>query len=225
MLNFNNLKKVDILWLFNHFCKHGHRYTEHPKCYRKEHQDPEKIVMLDIESGGSLTADFGYMFSYALKDLNGKVYSNVITGEEIRNEKIRDKRLVKDFCRDIKPYDVIVVYYGCDKPMRHDIPFLRTRAVKWGIDDFPLHKEKKVVDVYDIIKTKFRLARRRMADACRLFEIPYSDHPVNPVVWQNALSGNKKALDYIVLHNEEDVISLDLLYQKVIRFKEYKTTT
>jgi uncharacterized protein YprB with RNaseH-like and TPR domain len=223
-VNLNNLLKQDILWLYNHYCRHGHRYTEHPLCYRKEQQVAEKIVMLDIESGGSLTGDFGYTFSYSLKELNGKIISNVIKPDEVRNDGIRDKRLVRDFCRAIKPYDVIVVYYGCDKPNRHDIPFLRTRAVKWDIDDFPVYKEKKVVDVYDIIKTKFKLARRRMVDACRLFNIPFSNHPVNPNVWQNAMCGDRKALKYIVTHNREDVISLDLLYQKVIGYKEVRTT-
>jgi uncharacterized protein YprB with RNaseH-like and TPR domain len=67
--------------------------------------------------------------------------------------------------------------------------------------------------------------RRRMDDACRLFNIPSKAHPLNPDIWQDALAGNTKALDYILKHNEEDIISLQNLYKKVIKYKETRTTT
>ena len=62
--NFNRLKKDEMLWLYSHYCKHGHRYTEHPKCFHEEHAelvDAERVGFVDIETSG-LNADFGWIF-------------------------------------------------------------------------------------------------------------------------------------------------------------------
>lgn len=223
------LRKSQLEWLGTHYCKCGHTYLEHWGCYLKENPSDsplyEKIAFFDIESGGSLTADWGYTLTYCLKELDGPTIKRFITPNEVRNKKVRDKRLLKQFCQDVKQFDKLVVYYGKDAPNRHDIPFLRTRSAKWGVTDFPKWKEKKVVDVYDIIKTKFKLARRRMDDACRLFNIPSKATPLNPDVWQDALAGKEWAIKYILKHNEEDVISLEKLWKLVVQYKGSQTTT
>jgi len=220
--NFNLLTKAEILWLENHFCKHGHRYTEHRHCFIAEDPELERIGFFDIESGLSLTADFGYLFSYCIKELDGPIIKNCIKPSEMRNDKIRDKRLVQDLCKDFHKFDVLVVYYGCDKPMRHDFPFARTRALKWGIGDFPKQKEKKVIDVYDIAKTKLKLARRRAVDVGRILGVEYKGEPVNPDIWQSASSGNPKALARILKHNEEDVIMLEKIWKILQPYKDYR---
>ena len=58
-----------------------------------------------------------------------------------------------------------------------------------------------------------------MDDACRFFGIPSKATPLNPDIWQDALCGEKKAIDYILQHNKEDVISLEKLWKKVIDYK------
>ena len=218
------LKKDEIIYLAEHQCRHRHTYLDHYSCYTKEKHLDKKIGFFDIESGGSLTADFGYMFSYCIKELNGKTISNCITSDEIKTLKF-DKRLVTDLCKDLRKFDTLVVYYGKDFRNRHDFPFSRTRAVKWGLDDFPKWKELKIIDVYDIIKNKFKLARSSMLRACSLFDIGAKTHPINFEVWQGALAGNQKALDYIITHNKEDVVSLEKLWVKVFNYKETITTT
>ena len=222
-MNLKTLKKAEILWMDEHYCKHGHTFLEHRACYDKMHKP--KIAFMDIESGGSLTADFGYMLSYAIKELDGKVIVNGITQEEVRNDKKRDKRLIQQFCKDIIKYDKIVVYFGKDGKYRHDFPFLRTRAVYWGVTDFPVWKRLKVQDVYDIIKLKFKLARSSQFNACRLFGCKPGNNPVNPKIWQSALSGDKKALKYVTTHNADDVKDLEKLWKKVVQYKETTTTT
>lgn len=223
-LPIHRLTKKEIVWLAKHKCKaHRHDFLSHYNCFLLENpeQTKEHIGFLDIESGGSLTADFGYTLTYCIKTLDGEIIKNKIKPSEIRS-KIKDKRLVSDFCRDIKNFDVIVVYYGRDGHWRHDLPFLRTRCTKWDID-FMLPKSVKVIDVYDIIKSKFKLAHNRMQSACELFNIPSKGHKLNPEVWQDALAGKQKAIDYILTHNIEDVVSLENLYKKVVRYKPNAT--
>jgi uncharacterized protein YprB with RNaseH-like and TPR domain len=218
------LSKRDTIKLSRMTCKkHYHSYLVHPQCAfndgilittnnGKTIQLKEKIGFVDIETAG-LQADFHYIFSYCIKELDGKVYKRLLTPKEVRNRKIRDKLLMKQFCKDVEQFTRVVTYYGSG----FDLPFLRTRAIFWGLD-FPIYKSIYTTDVYYIIKHKFRLHRNRMETACRTFGIPCKTHPINPEIWQDAMTGDKKALQYILEHNVEDVISLELLWKKVNQY-------
>jgi len=212
------IPKQQILRLSRQTCKHGHSLLVHPTCLRKELGKEEKIAYLDIESS-SLVATFGYIISYCLKEANGKIIERVLTPNEIKSH-IFDKKLMKQFIVDSKKFDRVLTYYGT----KFDVPFLRTRAIHWGLD-FPLYSEIKHTDVYYIVRNKLRLHRNRLETACEFLDIPSKGHRLNPTVWQRAMSGEKKALNYILQHNREDVISLELLYNKVSLYvKENKTS-
>ena len=202
------MKKVEILWLFKHFCKHGHRYVEHPECLKKEKPNTspikEKLGYLDIETTG-LNANWDYIISFSLLSDGGKLCGRELTRNEALNYRILDRELMKEFSESIKNFDRIVVYWGKDR--RHDLPFLRTRCLKWRVD-FPLYRDIFVTDCYDIVKNKLRLHRNRLQNACEFLNIPAKRHPLNPEMWQRAKLGDKKALRYIWLHNKEDAYSL-----------------
>jgi len=222
----HQLKKVEIFWLSDHYCKaHGMPYLQHYNCYLRERHKEINIGFLDIESS-DLHADFGYVFSYCILPLHGKLISRCIRSSEVKDGKRRDKRLLEQFCKDVRNFQTLVVYFGRDGKYRHDIPFLRTRAVKWGIKDFPKWKEIKVQDVYDIIKQKFKLKRSGQINACSLFGIrDRKPHPINWDIWQDAMCGSKEALDYILLHNKEDVKDLKALWKKVVDYKQSLSST
>jgi len=203
-----SLRKDQILRLSKQTCKHGHSLLVHPVCLKKELGHEEKIGFLDIEAS-NLSATFGYIISYCIKEANGKIIEKVLTPEDVEAHTF-DKNLMKQFIIDIKQFDRVLGYYST----RFDIPFLRTRAVYWGLD-FPLYAEIKHTDVYYIIRNKLNLHRNRLETACEFFGIPCKGHRLNPSIWQRAMSGEKKALRYILLHNREDVVSLELLYNKV----------
>lgn len=204
----NKMKKRDICKLALQTCKHGHNLLSHPQCAPEILAVDQRIGFLDIESS-DLVADFGYMFSYCIKELDGDILGRHLTQSEVRSD-ARDKNLVAECIRDMMKFDRIVTYFG----MGFDLPFIRTRAVKWGIE-FPMFRELFQTDVYQIIKRKFRLRRRRMEVACDLFGIPSKGHRLNPEVWQSAMAGEIKSLQYIFTHNVEDVESLEALWKKV----------
>lgn len=217
MLNLNRLKKDEILWMYNHFCKHGHRYVEHIACYEKDRGSlkgcpisKERVGHCDIEAT-NLHATFGYIFSYCIKEHHGKMLEYCLSPREIRDA-VFDKNLMVQFNRDVRQFDRIVVYWG--KNYRFDVPFLRTRASKWSVE-FPAYKALFVTDMYDVVKSKLRLHSNRLQTVCEFFDIPCKGHRLNPEVWQKAMSGNKKALDFIREHNREDVISLEGLWDKL----------
>lgn len=218
MINLNRLKKEEILWLYNHFCPHGHRYIEHLACFQalRPHGSTvyENIGFLDIETTG-LNANWDYIISWAIINENLKKWGRVLTKKEVLNYKILDKHLMKEFLEAIKHFDRLVIYWGKDR--RHDLPFLRTRCLKWH-DDFVVYKGLCITDVYDIVKAKLRLHRNRLSNVCDFFGIPAKEHRLDPQIWQKAKLGDKKSLNHIWKHNFEDVVSLRLVYNKLDRF-------
>ena len=222
----NRLLKSELVWLGNHYCKHHHTYLEHYACFIAEHPKdspiaiPEVIGFLDIEAS-NLHATFGYIFSYCIKQLDDKLIARIITPADIRTGRF-DKNLIKNFIEDSKEFDRMIVYWGKDR--RYDVPFLRTRAVFWE-HDFPTYRELFVTDVYDIVKAKLRLHRNKLQTACDFFDIPSKGHRLKPEIWQTAMAGDKKALDYILEHNKEDVYSLESLWKKLERFVRKSKTS
>jgi len=223
-LNLNRLRKDEILWLNNHYCRHGHSYLEHQNCIEVEKPNmcpiSEKVGFLDIETTG-LQATYAYVNSYAIKELNGKMIGRALTPKEILNGKY-DKELLKECVADMRKFDKLITYYGGD--YRFDLPILRTRSIYWGID-FPLYKEIKVIDLYSIVKKKLNLHSKRLGVVCDFFGIPSKEHKMSPKVWSAAHIGQKWALNWIWKHNQEDCISTEKLYLKMIDFVGRQNTS
>lgn len=203
------LSKRDILKYSKMKCEHRHSLISHPKCLLKELGKVDRIGYLDIETS-NLDANAGFITSYCIK-VRGekKIYGRTITKEEILSGDF-DKQIVKDLCEDLKNFDTVVGYYSTG----FDIPYIRTQAVHHGID-FPVYSTVKHIDVYYMIKHRFKLTRNRMQTACDYFGIPSKGHALTPNWWKLAAIGDKKALAWTWEHNVEDVISLELLHNKV----------
>lgn len=173
----------------------------------------EKIGFLDIEAS-NLSADFGYVFSYGLKALDGPILGRVLKSAEIKKF-IFDEKLMAELCGDLRQFDRIVTHYGTDR--KFDIPYLRTRCIKYGLD-FPANKSIYAEDTYTISKGKLRLSRNRLENLCVFFGIEAKGHKLNPSVWQKAMAGHGPSLKYIWRHNLEDVESLEGLWKKVFQY-------
>lgn len=211
----------EMIWLRDHKCKaHGHKYCSHFNCFLREQNLKPRIGFLDIESQGSLDAIWGLVVTFSIKPQGKKPILRKINSKEILNKEIQDRNLVQQFIEDVQNYDILVVYYGCDKPGRHDMPFLRARAEKWGLKDFPKQGEKKIIDLYDIVKKYFKYprGRRRMGIVCDNLGIPSKQTRMDPDIWRGAGAGNQKAINLIGRHNVEDVISTEMLWDRIIGY-------
>lgn len=230
-MNPKTMLKQELVDYLTFRCVHRHNAIDHPACYQRwlKANKPEKIGFLDIESGGSLDADWGQVICWRIKKLDGPIIGDEITREEQISlnpkKRIRDKRIVKSFCEQAAQFTRLVVYYGKDQQYRHDLPFLRTQAVIHNLFDFPMWKQIEVVDLYDIIKGKFKFSKRGMAIVCKSFGIPAKEIKVYPKDWLDALSGIPEAIKKICQHCDEDVTSTELLYKKIFKYKGTKTTT
>lgn len=219
----SGLTKKEIVWLSTHRCQHGHRYLNHYECYKREIETlkEERVGVLDIESTG-LDADFGFMLSYAILDAKtGKVLGRVLKPSEVADGTY-DGNLCKEIVRDMMKFDRIVGYYIKDR--RFDIPYIRSRCLSHGVD-FPKYGELKITDVYDIVKNKLKLGRSRLVSACQFLGITAKSHPLTGSYWMDARTGKKNGLDWVWLHNVEDVESTLKLWNKVRDFQRKQNTS
>lgn len=205
-------KKQELLKLVRKVCVHGHSLLAHPSCLKSELGIEERIGILDIETSG-LQADYGYIFSYCIKKYHEKeIVKNTVTPEEIHGG-VFDKRLMVDFIKDCDKFDKFITHYGT----LFDIGYLRSRAIYHQLD-FPRFQELKHVDTYFMAKSKLKLHSNSLRSICNFFGIEAKGHPMTTRVWNNATAGNQKALDYILVHNIEDVESTEKVYDKLKDF-------
>ena len=209
------LTKAELINRFDFRCKHGHNGIRHIKCYEKKNHKPiERIGFADIETS-NLKADFGMVYTWCIKEKGGPLYRGSITYRDLQSG-LLDKNVVGSFVSCASGFDRLIFHYG--ENTRFDIPFLRTRAVRWGIE-FQKHRDLFVSDTYPILKNKFKLRSNRLQAACQLFEIKSKGHPLDLHIWAKMQSGNKRmineALKYIMSHNIEDVESLEALWEKI----------
>jgi len=207
-LNPFNMNKSELMNLFKGRCKHGHLYAEHPSCYVEEKQKKVKIGYFDIETS-NLKANFGIVLSYAIKERGkDKILSSTITKSELVDGTL-DKRLVKDCISDMRTFDILMGYYST----KFDIPFIRSRALYWNLD-FPKYGELQHKDIWYMVRHKMSLHSNRLEAACNHLGIKGKTH-LDGTHWVMALTGNEKALSYILDHNKYDVIILEKLHNRI----------
>lgn len=205
-------------------CIHRHSGLSHPQCFNQSRGQEERIGFADIEAS-NLNATFGICYAYCIKAQGGELISRVISLDDLHRG-IFDKILLKQFCEDAGGFTRLIWHYGVDR--KFDLPFLRTRAVKFGLD-FPEWKSLWVSDTHPILRNKFKLHSNRLETACNFFGIPCKQHKLNSDVWLEMITGNKKrmsaSLRYIQTHCEEDVRSLEALWLKIAPYTRLAKTS
>ena len=173
--------------------------------------DYENAIILDLETT-DFSADIGIMLSWAIKPVGGKVVSDVITKEELFNGKF-DQRICRSLVSELEKADAVITYFGTG----FDNVFLRTRCLILGID-FPLYGTIHHYDVYYTARSKLKLHSKRLDSVARALGCDSQKTPVDISVWQKARWGDKAALDYVLEHNELDVLVLEEVYNKLRDF-------
>ena len=217
MAPLGQMSKQGILELFRWRCSHGHSGIAHYSCYLKEEHGGERIGFLDLECS-NLKANFGIILSYCIKDHGGEILYDCITKEDLDTD--LDKRITKACINDLLKFERVVTHYG----ERFDLPYLRTRALYWGLD-FPGAGEIVHTDVWKIARRKLCLSSNRQGVISEAINRKSLKTRIDSRHWIKALMGEKKALDYILDHNMKDVIDLEKNYNKLVKFAKKSNTS
>ena len=113
-----------------------------------------------------------------------------------------DSKTVAQVCDILVDHDVLAAHNGT----RFDVPFLRTRRLRWGMKPMP---EVKIVDPLSIAWRKLRLRSNRLGAISDHLGIKDKKTPLDLSIWMDAiLNGTRASMDLIVEHCVADVAVL-----------------
>ena len=212
-----DLSKAEILTIHEWRCRHGHTGLVHYNCWRSAQGEPERVGFLDIETS-NLDADFGIIFSWCIQDEQGQIVHDIMTKRDLRRRQL-DMRVVETCLQEMKKYDRLVGHYS----ERFDFPFIRSRALYWGLDSLvPRYGDIVQTDTWRMAKTLLKISSNRQENIARLLLGATGGEPLKTRIdsrhWLSALQGDKEALDYILDHNIRDVKELKNNYDRLKAF-------
>lgn len=180
----------------------------HPSLKTQPMELREGYLDIETSQAGRGAGEWGIVYSWALKERGGKVRSDVMRERSLKEE----RRILVSLIRELKDFDMVYTWYGTG----HDIPILRTRALKHGLK-FPEYMELYHTDLLYVCRHRFKLTSNRLAHVCEFFGIP-DKTPLDPDIWVRASFGDKKAFAYIHAHNIGDVVALEKVHERLEPF-------
>lgn len=177
------------------------------------HYNINKIGYFDIETT-NLDADFGFIISYCIlvRDVQtGKteMRQGIINRKDI-DSSLRarhtnfDGRILQKWLKDIEDLDLLVGHYfnGWNKM---DMPFVRARLVINKIEGLPSYRNKRFADTWKMAHLLYKISGYSLDKVGTMFGLAGVKTRVDGATWNLAKFGDKKALTYILDHNEKDV--------------------
>lgn len=116
-----------------------------------------------------------------------------------RGRRENDRETVRLIAEELEAHDVLIAHNGT----RFDLPFLRTRMLRWGMK--PL-RDMKVLDPCSVSWRKFRLRNNALQTLRNHLRVGANKTPLDMALWMRAiLDGDREAMDAIVEHCVADV--------------------
>jgi len=218
--------KEEYLRRLNWSCpdhRHTGLSTGHIACYNRYWGIEERKGFVDIEAS-NLDANFGIILSWCIKAVGkNEIYYDCLTSKDLRDGTM-DKRIVETLIDHLWRWDRVIGHYSS----KFDFPFIRTRALIHNIP-FPEYGYIWHTDVWKMARNKLRLSSNRQGSVARAIQGKDIKTSIHPDKWLQVQFGNaqqrKKALDYVLKHNEFDVIQGEKNYLLLLPFiRETKTS-
>lgn len=159
-------------------------------------------AIFDLETS-DLSGDRGIILCACIKSSTKKKIITIRTDETNpkwkKGERGDDEATVTQIAKILADHDVLVAHNGT----RFDMPFLRTRMLRWGLPRMP---DLKIVDPCSIAWRKFKLTRNSLGNIGDYLGVKEKKTPLDMSLWMDAiLNGSKSAMDMIVKHCVADI--------------------
>lgn len=176
-----------------------------------------KILLFDIETaptkafvwkiwqenvGTSQIIDPGYMLCWAAKWL-GEDEISYATHWDHGDDMVR---LLHELLEEA---DAVVSYNG----NHFDIPIVNTAFAKLGLKP---PAQAKSIDLYQVVKRKFRLLSNRMDFVGEYFGLGRKADTGGFSLWSSVLEGDAAAREHMVEYNCQDVVLLEDIYKHLL---------
>lgn len=170
-----------------------------------------RVGYLDIEAS-HLKANFGFIICWYIKKAGEDRYDHaIVTKKELFNL-TRDRRVLSELFDALDGYDVIYAHYG----RRFDIPFIKSRAIILGMDGRITRPfEKFMFDTWEIARKNLALSSNRLDTIAQAFQLKDQKTGLMPTIWNDAVLGDAKALQYVDDHCRADVNVLEGVHRKL----------
>jgi DNA polymerase III epsilon subunit-like protein len=158
---------------------------------------------MDIETT-NLNADFGTVLCGVIKPRERKpiIFRADHENPHWHTKRSDDSAVVKAIVQELDQYDIWIIHNGA----KFDLPFLRTRLLKFGLQ--PL-SSKKLIDPVLLARNKLRMSYNSLEQIANHMGCNTKTE-VRPDEWlKAALDGDRKSMGYIVQHCVEDVLTLE----------------
>lgn len=158
-----------------------------------------------------MDADWGTLLSVGWKWL-GKRTTYVLSladfdkkGKDLHD----DKDLVAAFATVLKEADLIVGHYSS----KFDLPYVNAKLLEHGLA--PVPSDIPHIDTWRVARYKLKLSSNRLQNICEWLGLP-DKTPIKKAIWKRAARGDRKSLKYICQHNRQDVVVLELAYNRLL---------
>lgn len=132
--------------------------------------------------------------------------SKELKGEDI----IDDSKLCLAIANELSKSNCIVTWNG----KQFDVPFLNARLARHG---YPAYRPQFHIDLmYYAGGVSMRVGSRKLVNVQKFLELGEEKTDIKWDTWQLAATGDRKALNEVVVHCEQDVKVLAQAYNKMI---------
>ncbi len=120
-----------------------------------------------------------------------------------------EKRMLKDISARMLDSDVWLYHFG----MYYDLPFINSRLLYHRLPTLPANFA--AIDTWKISRNRLKLRNNRLKTVQEFLQLDDEKNAIKPEQWIRALSGQRRAMDYIVEHNRRDVLVLEQAYMRL----------
>lgn len=166
------------------------------------------LVAWDLETS-NLSASFGSIICAGFKTV-GEGKPVVLDISQYSGDILQaEKKLVKDLSEVLLDADCWLTWFGT----YFDIPYLNTRLLYHNLPVLPANFAH--IDGWKTAKNRLKLGNNRLNTVQQFLNLDDEKTHIKGEMWILALSGNKKAMKYLVDHCYQDVLVLEQAYERL----------
>jgi uncharacterized protein YprB with RNaseH-like and TPR domain/predicted RNA-binding Zn-ribbon protein involved in translation (DUF1610 family) len=167
-----------------------------------------RVLFWDIEAT-NLDADFGFLLCIGYKFKGEKAHCiRIDDSPTFAKDHTDDRWVLNEFRKVLEQADLIVHHYGD----RFDYPFIQSRCLFHGMKVMP---RLPSIDTWRVARNGLKLSSNRLAAITNLLNVGEKT-PLVGRIWVKAMSGDTKAISYIVKHCLQDVKVLEMVYDRIM---------